>query len=230
MERFRSGVDHVAVPTIEVVPPARGDGTRERILDAALAVLREVGYGGFSVQKVARHAGVYQGNITYYWPRRLDLVRATAGRVIDDYRRSFMAGCGALADGSDGAGSPEQRADVLVRWMMQDAITVDRVRLLPELWSMANADGTIALEVARCADEATEALMELLGVPQDRPCAQQVRRALRVVGVAAQGLTAVHGHRASDDEGLHQLVDALVTLHSSVLGSALAACGDGAAR
>jgi AcrR family transcriptional regulator len=179
------------------------------------------------VQKVARQAGVYQGNITYYWPRRLDLVRAVAGRVIGDHRRSFLAGCGVLADG---AGTPAERADALVRWMMEDAITADRVRLLPELWSMANADGTIAHEVTRCADEATEALMELLGVPQDRPCAQQVRSALRVVGVAAQGLTAVHGHRASDDEGLHQLVDALVALHSSVLGSALAACGDGAAR
>jgi AcrR family transcriptional regulator len=67
-----------------------GDGTRERILEAALAVLRNVGHGQFSVQKVARQAGVYQGNITYYWPRRRDLVLALAVRVVEDFRRAFV--------------------------------------------------------------------------------------------------------------------------------------------
>ena len=58
------------------------EGTRERILEAALVVLRDVGHGQFSVQKVAREAGVFQVNITYYWPRRRDLVppRRPGGR------------------------------------------------------------------------------------------------------------------------------------------------------
>ena len=67
-------------------------GARERVLEAALVVLRDVGYGQFSVQKVAREAGVYQGNITYYWPRRRDLVLALAVRIVDDYRAAFVAG------------------------------------------------------------------------------------------------------------------------------------------
>ncbi len=226
MERIRSGIDHVAVPGLDLVPPARGDGTRERVLDAAVAVLREVGYGGFSVQKVARSAGVYQGNITYYWPRRLDLVRAVAARIIDSYRRSFLAGCEAL----NGSLTPEQRADAFVRWIMQDAVTEDRVRLLPELWSMANADETVASAVVRCADEVTEELMALLGVPEDRPCTGEVRRALRVVGVAAQGLTAVHGQRPSDDAGLRELIDALIALHVPGLAHAFASCQDGSDR
>jgi AcrR family transcriptional regulator len=67
------------------------EGTRERILEAALVVLRDVGHGQFSVQKVAREAGVYQGNITYYWPRRRDLVLALAVRVVEEYRRTLLA-------------------------------------------------------------------------------------------------------------------------------------------
>jgi AcrR family transcriptional regulator len=59
------------------------------VLYAGVEVLRTVGHGQFSVQKVARAAGVYQGNVTYYWPRRRDLVLALAVRIVEDYLRTF---------------------------------------------------------------------------------------------------------------------------------------------
>jgi AcrR family transcriptional regulator len=93
------------------------EGTRERILEAALVVLRDVGHGQFSVQKVAREAGVYQGNITYYWPRRRDLVLALAVRVVDDYRRTLLARCTPVEEASD------SRAEVLVQRLIDDAVT-----------------------------------------------------------------------------------------------------------
>jgi AcrR family transcriptional regulator len=195
------------------------DDTRERIIESAIAVLADVGHGQFSVQKVARRAGVYQGNITYYWPRRRDLVLALAIRVADEHRRTFLARFVATAEG---AGS---RAASIVRAMAEDAVTADRVRLLPELWSMANADPEIAREVVRCQDAMVDAALEHLGVTGSS-CAADVRGALLLVVAAMSGLTAVLGHRGGDDPLRASLVEAAVALHAPSLAAALAGCGD----
>jgi AcrR family transcriptional regulator len=189
-------------------------------LDAALIVLRDVGHGRFSVQKVAREAGVYQGNITYYWPRRRDLVLALALHVVEDYRRSFLARF--RPEDSD----PSDIAVEFVRWMVEDATSEERVRLLPELWSMANADPEIAREVTRCYEDVTDALLDAIGAPIGRPCSAQVRRALSLAGTAAQGLTAIHGHRDSSDPVLADVRAAFVELHAPAIGQALGACVD----
>ena len=195
------------------------DDTRERIIDSAVAVLADVGYGQFSVQKVARHAGVYQGNITYYWPRRRDLVLALALRVADEHRRTFLTRF-------DASGAPSaSRAESVVRAMAEDAVSSERVRLLPELWSMANADPEIAREVVRCQDAMADDVLERLGV-SGHAGAGRVRSALLLAAAAMSGLTAVLGHRAPDDPLRAALLDAVVDLHAPLLSSALAGCDD----
>ncbi|MBL8513372.1 MAG: TetR family transcriptional regulator [Betaproteobacteria bacterium] len=52
--------------------------TRERILNAATAVLNEEGYGALTQSRVAERAGVRQSHITYYFPARVDLLLETA--------------------------------------------------------------------------------------------------------------------------------------------------------
>jgi AcrR family transcriptional regulator len=182
-------------------------------------VLADVGHGQFSVQKVARHAGVYQGNITYYWPRRRDLVLALALRVADEHRRTFLARSIAHGpvSGSD--------AESMLRAMAEDALSSERVRLLPELWSMANADPEIARAVVRCQDAMVDDVIEHLGVA-GRTCAGAVRSALLLAVAAMSGLTAVLGHRGPDDPVRDALVDAVVDLHAPRISSALAGCGD----
>lgn len=192
------------------------EGTRQRILDAALAVLRDVGHGQFSVQKVAREAGVYQGNITYYWPRRRDLVLALAVRIVEEYRGTF--GEPIDAQGNDAV------AALLIERLVEDAVSEERVRLLPELWSLANADPEVAQLVTSTYDAITEALLAALGVAGGHPAADGVRRALLVTGMAVQGLTAVHGHRAADDPLLATARRSVAEVHVPILAEALAAC------
>lgn len=215
------GKEQVApgVTALDVDAAGAADDTRERIIDAAVAVLADVGHGQFSVQKVARRAGVYQGNITYYWPRRRDLVLALAMRVADEHRRTFLARLDAA-----GAASAS-RAGSVVRAMAEHAVSSERVRLLPELWSMANADPEIAREVARYQDAMVDDLLEHLGVA-GRTGAEGVRGALLLAVAVTSGLTAVLGHRATDDPVRTALVDAVVDLHAPLLSSALVGCGD----
>ncbi|MDW5317070.1 TetR/AcrR family transcriptional regulator [Rhizobium sp. PL01] len=56
---------------------------RQSILDAGLAILREDGLAGFTQPKVAARAGLRQGNLTYYFPTRTDMLAAVARNAID---------------------------------------------------------------------------------------------------------------------------------------------------
>jgi len=187
------------------------DDTRSRILDAGLAVLRTVGHGQFSVQKVARAAGVYQGNITYYWPRRRDLVLTLAVRIVEDYLRTFEERFATFDPDS------ENWAETFVCWLIEDAVSEDRVRLLPELWSMANADPEVAKEVGRAFDQVIDTGLGRFGFASGTPDGDVLRRALVLAGLAAQGLTAIHGHRAADDPRLIDLRADLCALHVPAL-------------
>jgi len=196
------------------------DGTRERILRAAMTVVRTVGNGQFSVQKVARVAGVYQGNITYYWPRRRDLIVALAGRIVTEHRAALSPLLAQLdRDRADWA-------ETLVRWMVDDALSEERVRLLPELWSMANADADVAREVARMPEDVVDTLIGALGVTVDEPGHAPLRVALLLLLLSAHGLTAAHGHRSPDDPVLTELRRGFVALHAPRLVDALAGGSD----
>jgi len=55
---------------------AHDGGPRRRILDAALDIVEAEGIAALTQPKVARAAGLRQSHITYYFPRKADLVVA----------------------------------------------------------------------------------------------------------------------------------------------------------
>ncbi len=74
---------HTAEITKEARRPAARPASvvRERILDAAVDLLAKHGPRALAQPQVAREAGVPQGHLTYYFPKKLDLVLAVAGRM-----------------------------------------------------------------------------------------------------------------------------------------------------
>ena len=52
-------------------------GVRKRILDAALKVLKKEGVTALTQTRVAAVAGLRQSHLTYYFPRKTDLLAAT---------------------------------------------------------------------------------------------------------------------------------------------------------
>jgi AcrR family transcriptional regulator len=50
---------------------------RQRILDAALKILRKEGVSALTQTRVAAAAGLRQSHLTYYFPRKTDLLAAT---------------------------------------------------------------------------------------------------------------------------------------------------------
>jgi AcrR family transcriptional regulator len=63
--------------------PKAPQDRRSAILEAGLAVLREEGLAGFTQPNVAAKAGLRQGNLTYYFATRADLLAAVARTAID---------------------------------------------------------------------------------------------------------------------------------------------------
>ncbi|MCA9589124.1 MAG: TetR/AcrR family transcriptional regulator [Myxococcales bacterium] len=55
---------------------------RERILDAAVKLLETSGVSKLAQPQVAKEAGVPPGHLTYYFPKRLDLLSAVASRFV----------------------------------------------------------------------------------------------------------------------------------------------------
>jgi AcrR family transcriptional regulator len=73
---------------------------RGRILDAAVDLLRKSGVKKLAQPQVAREAGVPQGHLTYYFPRKIDLILAVAERFVATVQGEIEE---LRATGTDGA-------------------------------------------------------------------------------------------------------------------------------
>ena len=62
---------------------------RQDIIDSAIAILREMGYSGLTQPRVAKALDMRQSHITYYFPTRLDLLKAVARVAIDRQLSGF---------------------------------------------------------------------------------------------------------------------------------------------
>jgi AcrR family transcriptional regulator len=73
------------------MPQPEGKPTKDRILDAAFRILHKEGVKKLTQPEVAKVAGVRQSHLTYYFPRRADLVAAVVERFVTAARERFAA-------------------------------------------------------------------------------------------------------------------------------------------
>jgi AcrR family transcriptional regulator len=67
----------------------KGDIVVARILDTALDLLRCEGVTALTQPRIAKASGLRQSHITYYFPRRTDLIAAVAGSVAERLKKGF---------------------------------------------------------------------------------------------------------------------------------------------
>lgn len=77
---------------------ARGESSREKILEAASELAMSEGAAHLSLDAVAARAGVSKGGLLYNFPNKQALMRALVARFIDQFRRELDE----AADGADG--------------------------------------------------------------------------------------------------------------------------------
>jgi AcrR family transcriptional regulator len=179
-------------------PARRGrpsTGARERILEAAIEVLKADGYAGLTIAKVAARAGESKPLVTYHYGSKQGLVQA-AGRTIAEMITDEVL---AAVDGAETVGSVIRGvATGIERVLDRD----ERVaRLYFDLAAVSVVDPEIRGTIAEVNEQWRVVLMRLLNEASDGLPSARARVLTVMVIAGMQGLTLERIERGATPEG-----------------------------
>lgn len=128
---------------------------RQRILDAALKILRKEGVTALTQTRVAAAAGLRQSHLTYYFPRKTDLLAATLEASHAQAHKPKRGSTGRDADPIDA-----------VRGLMFDR---NKMRFFLSVVAQASDQAEIRATLAAHARSVAEQLAPLFGRTADDP-------------------------------------------------------------
>jgi AcrR family transcriptional regulator len=169
----------------------KGRHRAQEILRAARALLVENGYAALTTRKVAGRAGVRQSNLQYYFPTKVDLVRALFESSVSDNMRPLARMVRARM-------SPERRLSWGLDQFLKSHQSLEQQVFLRELWALAAHDPAVAGVMSgfyrRWIDLTTKNLLEItpaLGLRRAQ------RHALLIISLV-DGLSLFHGAAGVD--------------------------------
>jgi AcrR family transcriptional regulator len=169
-------------------PPAakRGrpsTGARERILEAAIEVLKADGYAGLTIAKVAAAAGESKPLVVYHYGSKQGLVQA-AGRAIAEMITDEVL---AAVDGADTVEAVIRAVDAGVERVLDRDERV--ARLYFDLAAVSVVDPAIRDTIAAVNEQWRVVLIELLTQANDGVTAARARVLAVMIIACVQGMT-----------------------------------------
>lgn len=131
---------------------------RERILDAAMSLLRDAKTKKIAQPQVARLAGVPQGHLTYYFPKKLDLMVAIGKRYAQVIRRELAW----LLEGPVWQERDEESRQEVLGHISRFVTDRERTRMLLRLLVEADADPAVGVVQATSAEFVRSSLARLM--------------------------------------------------------------------
>lgn len=116
----------------------KGQRRVEEILDAAVRVLIEEGYGLFTMRRIAEAADIRLSNLQYYFKTKEDLLNALLKRTVDDYNAALSHVT------RNRAGSPKAQFQRMIEYLLKDQDEKASCLIFWELWALAGRDPSIA--------------------------------------------------------------------------------------
>jgi TetR/AcrR family transcriptional repressor of bet genes len=157
-------------------------GARERILDAAIEVLKADGYAGLTIAKVAARAGESKPLVVYHYGSKQGLVEAS-GRAVAELITSEAL------DAVRGATTVEEImrgvADGVDRLLEQDERLA---RLYFDLAAVSVVDPEVRRTITEVNEGWQRVLIELLEQAEDGPPSGQARALALMINACHQGL------------------------------------------
>ncbi len=150
------------------------DDRRTQILDAAIRLLEREGASAFKQTRIAEEAGLEQGHLTYYFPKRHDLVEGVFERFAARSREELLR---AVARSN---GSPRVDLFRVVAAMIRDH---RRTRVLLSLVLAGGPDPDLAEKAAAFVRGQRKAFAAILGRPEGDLDAEVALAALRGIAV-----------------------------------------------
>jgi AcrR family transcriptional regulator len=156
----------------------RSRATRQRLLEAAIECLAEVGWSGSTVAVVAERAGVSRGAAQHYFPTREDLFTSAVEYVSSQRLEMLRAHAADLPEGPD-----RVRA---VLGVIERIYTSPLFRAATHLWVAASSDERlrdrmVGLE-AQVGRQSHRMVLEMLDIDESRPGVREVVQATLDMG------------------------------------------------
>jgi AcrR family transcriptional regulator len=159
--------------TVRVSQEERTRAMRQRLLDATVECLVEVGWSGTSTTLVSQRAGVSRGAQLHHFPTKNDLVIAAVEHLSDARRDALQVAAVDLPSG--------RRRTRAVLDMLADHFTGPVFTAALELWVAARTDPALHAAVApleqRIGRETHRSTVELLGVDESKPGVRELVQA-----------------------------------------------------
>ena len=180
---MRTPASSASSPVARSAPPRRE--IRTHILDCAYELLADHGVGHLTQPRIARAAGVRQSHLTYYFPRRGDLLTALARHSMESLAGSMI----------DKAQQETMDAESMAEIFTQALSDRRRIRTLLGLIAAADEDPTVreslralvGLVRARLAG-----LLKAMGLPHDT-------QSVALMHTFIVGAGVLHHARANDE-------------------------------
>jgi AcrR family transcriptional regulator len=157
-------------------------GARERILDAAIEVLKADGYAGLTIAKVAAKAGESKSLVVYHYGSKQGLVEAS-GRAVAELITAealdAVAGATTVEEVIRGA------AEGVDRLLERDERLA---RLYFDLAAVSVVEPEVRRTITKVNEGWEEVLVELLQNAEDGPPPGQVRALALMINACQQGL------------------------------------------
>lgn len=178
------------------VTPIAPPDVRDRILAAALHVLRTEGVRKFSQTRVAEEAGVRQSHLTYYFPTRPDLLQATCDLVLDGIT-AHIANAAATV--------PNWGSGPMLGMLARQMTGLEHMRMFLAMVIEADGDPDCRRLIQRGSDRVHTALTEALG---GGPGAAAKARVAQVT-IWGLGLYTFAHHPDAESDPLNDTLDML---------------------
>ena len=173
-------------------PYKKSSKTRAKFIDSGIEVLTEEGYGGFSLRKVARKAGVSIGNLQHHFGSKQKLVDTMMECITAEYFEDFERLI-ALTK------SPRNRLRRIIKLVVKDLKRKETTLLFPELWSMANHEADIQVLLDSMFNRYQNIYVEIIKLINPELSPEQVERASIFIAASLEGHLLFMGHGKKDE-------------------------------
>jgi AcrR family transcriptional regulator len=178
----------------------RNEAAREAIIDAAIALLQQVGYEGFTIERLARDAGVGKQTVYRWWPSKAAVIAEAVGARA---RHTIpLPDNGVLADD-------------LREFFTATFRQAEEPNILSELKSMMaasieNPDAAVPFHEFLAGRRASLRVLLERGAARDEVSADADLDFLTDLAYGLLWYRGLIGHRRLDDEAAHKLAGALL--------------------
>ena len=109
----------------------RGKRQVRSILDEARSILIGEGYSGLTLRKVAKNLDISLGNLTHYFPSKIELLKAIIVDLVTEYEQALAAERKKFPDDVHG------RFKAWIRYLVADCKNPDTRSVFFQIWGLA---------------------------------------------------------------------------------------------